>query len=244
VIPAGGGAKMAGMEQPPPDPYGEDLRPGDPHYRAYVGPPWQYDVMGAIQFGLLIAAGMREVHRVADLGCGSLRAGRLLIPFLRPGHYFGVEPNRWLVDAGIERELGSSVIDVKRPTFSETTTFDLVSFGVEFDYVLAQSVFSHTHDDLTLTGFHGVRASLADGGLLLATFKEGEPGEPGSGWVYPETVPTSWKAIRSLLGQADLVGERIDWAHPRQVWFVAAKPDDAERVATVAAAVHPPGAVE
>ncbi len=66
------------------------LKPGDPHYRAYVGPPLEYDLVGASQFRLLTTLGLRAGHRCLDLGCGSLRAGRLLIPYLDPGNYFGI----------------------------------------------------------------------------------------------------------------------------------------------------------
>ncbi|MFP8873463.1 MAG: hypothetical protein VCB42_02780, partial [Myxococcota bacterium] len=72
------------------------LEPGSEHYTAYVGPPRDYDSMGATQFRLLCTLGLREHHRLLDFGCGSLRAGRFLIPYLKPGHYHGVEPNRWL----------------------------------------------------------------------------------------------------------------------------------------------------
>ena len=60
------------------------LPPGARHYAAYVGPPEQYDFMGATQFRLLTTLGLREHHSVLDFGCGSLRAGRLLIPYLAP----------------------------------------------------------------------------------------------------------------------------------------------------------------
>ena len=63
-------------------------------YRTYVGPSEQYDFMGATQFRLLTTLGLREHHSVLDFGCGSLRAGRLLIPYLLPGRYYGLEPNR------------------------------------------------------------------------------------------------------------------------------------------------------
>ncbi|MEM7167233.1 MAG: hypothetical protein AAF581_17355 [Planctomycetota bacterium] len=71
-----------------------DLRAGDPHYRAYVGAPGQYDFMGATQFRLLCTLGLRGHHRLLDFGCGSLRAGRLLMTYLEEGRYHGVEPNQ------------------------------------------------------------------------------------------------------------------------------------------------------
>jgi SAM-dependent methyltransferase len=57
--------------------------------------------MGATQFRLLTTLGLREHHSLLDFGCGSLRAGRLLIPYLLPGRYYGLEPNRCLIEDGI-----------------------------------------------------------------------------------------------------------------------------------------------
>ena len=59
--------------------------------------------------------GLREHHSVLDFGCGSLRAGRLLIPYLLEGRYYGLEPNRWLIEDAMEHELGGALIDLKRP---------------------------------------------------------------------------------------------------------------------------------
>src|SRR5689334_7701637 len=95
---------------------GRDRRPSDPHYRAYVGPPSDYDLIGGLQFTLLFQAGLREHHRLLDIGCGSLRGGRLFIPYLLPGRYTGVEPNEWLVRDGIASELGEAILEIKRPT--------------------------------------------------------------------------------------------------------------------------------
>jgi hypothetical protein len=66
--------------------HAKQLRPGAEHYMAYVGPPDQYDLMGASQFGLLVTLGLRDTHRVLDFGCGSLRLGRQLIPYVGCGN--------------------------------------------------------------------------------------------------------------------------------------------------------------
>src|SRR5689334_4713646 len=101
---------------------GLGLKPGDPQYRAYVGPPEDYDLIAAMTFNLLTTLGLRQHHSLLDIGCGSLRVGRLLIPYLNRAKYFGVEPNKWLVEEGIRRELGQSLVDVKRPTFLFTSS--------------------------------------------------------------------------------------------------------------------------
>lgn len=101
----------------PGESLGVGLKPGDAHYRAYVGPPEDYDLIAAMTFNLLTTLGLRQHHSLLDVGCGSLRIGRLLIPYLNRGKYFGIEPNEWLVREGIQRELGESLLQIKRPTF-------------------------------------------------------------------------------------------------------------------------------
>src|SRR5437763_15744102 len=123
---------------------GLGLKPGDPHYRAYVGPPEDYQLIAAMTFNLLTTLGLRQHHSLLDLGCGSLRIGRLLIPYLNRGNYFGIEPNEWLVHEGIRRELGETLVQIKRPTFFFSDSPDTITQAtVAFDFALAQSIFSH-----------------------------------------------------------------------------------------------------
>ena len=199
-----------------------------PTHQAYVGKPDEWDLVAARQVTLLLAAGLRDTHRLADVGCGSLRAGRMLIPYLRPERYFGVEPNRWLVEEGIEHELGRDLVRIKRPTFRFVDDFSLSAFGVNFDFALAHSVFSHAYPDLALTGFRGIAEALAPEGKLFATFKEGPANPEGSGWLYPEMVPYTWERMSGIIEESGLVARRLDWMQPRQSWFVAAHPN-AER---------------
>lgn len=220
--------------------YGRNLRPGDRHYRAYVGPPKDYDLISSIQVALLLAAGLRETHRVVDVGCGSLRAGRLLIPYLRPGHYFGVEPNRWLVEEGIKRELGDDIVRIKRPTFRFVEDFSLSTFGVSFDFAVAQSIFSHTYSDLTIVGLREIAKALAPEGKLFATFMERESNTEGSGWLYPGTVQYPWRKMRDLIEESGLVARPIDWMHPRQSWFVAAHPNAEGEIDDLSRRLRPP----
>jgi SAM-dependent methyltransferase len=192
-------------------------------YRAYVGPPAEYDVIGALQFIVLFHAGLRESHLLLDVGCGSLRAGRLLIPYLLPGNYYGVEPFRDVLEAGIEHELGCDIVRAKRPTFATNDDFDFSGFGTAFDFVVAQSIFSHTYPDLAAVALRGMCQALEGGGVVLATFVIGDRTEEGSGWLYPAPVSYPWDAVRTLADDAGLVVRRLDWPHPRQAWFVGAK---------------------
>lgn len=220
--------------------YGLGLRPGSEHHRAYVGPPRDYDLIAALTAGLLFATGLRETHRLVDVGCGSLRVGRLLIPYLREGNYFGVEPERRLVEEGIEKELGRGVVELKRPSFRYVSDFSLSGFEIPFDFAVAQSVFSHTYPDLFAEALRGIARVLAPKGLLLATFVEGEETPEGSGWLYPENVPYHWPEVRRLAREAGLVARRVRWPHPRQRWFVAGLPGASEEVTQLSGRIRPP----
>ena len=211
-----------------------------PPHRAYVGKPEEWDLVAARQVALLLAAGLRDYHRLADVGCGSLRAGRMLIPYLNPERYFGVEPNRWLVEAGIEHELGRDLARIKRPAFRFVDDFSLDGFGTPFDFVMAHSVFSHAYPDLALTGFHNIARSLAPEGKLFATFREGDPEPEGSGWFYPEMVPYAWERLNGIIEEGGLVARRLDWEHPRQSWFVAAHPGAESEIADLSRRLRRP----
>lgn len=231
-------AKLAGRA--PEEDLGRGLKPGSEHHRAYVGPPEDYDLVAAIQVGLLFACGLREDHRLADVGCGSLRAGRLLIPYLRRERYTGLEPNRWLIDKALGQEVGRDIVRLKRPAFVHNETFDLSGGNGPFDFVLAQSIFSHTYPDMTVDGLRALGTSLAENGVIIATYATGKENTEGSGWAYPGCVQYAPEHIFGLIERAGLVGFPLDWPHPRQRWFVATRPGDRARGEALSASVRSP----
>lgn len=199
------------------------LKPGADHYTAYVGPPWQYDFMGATQFALLFALGLREHHTVLDFGCGSLRAGRLLIPYLNPGRYFGIEPNGWLVEEGINRQLGRDILSVKSPAFSTSNLFSAEVFEkARFDFIVAQSIFSHAGPDKVRPALQSFSRSLKQEGVCVVTFIEGDCETP-DGWHYPGVIQYRQTLIRDMIEAANMIGQSIPWWHPRQRWWLIAR---------------------
>jgi SAM-dependent methyltransferase len=202
----------------------EERQAGDLAYRAYVGPPTRYDLVAASQFALLTHLGLRDHHTLLDVGCGSLRGGRLFIPYLLPERYFGLEPNAWLIEEGLDRELGRSILDVKRPTFRHDDDFSVEGFGASFDYVLAQSILSHTSRPQTEACLGSVAGVLAPGGVLVATWMAGADDHTGSDWVYPECVTYREPTMRAMAEAAGLTFTPLDWPHPNgQRWFVASR---------------------
>lgn len=224
------------------------LTAGSPeHYTSYVGPPAMYDFMGATQFRLLTTLGLRETHRLLDFGCGSLRAGRLLIPYLMPGNYYGVEPNAWLIAEAIKHEIGSDQVLLKKPSFSHNADFEVKHFNVTFDFIVAQSIFSHAGRDLITRTLKNFKEVLAPGGLIAATFgnvdtRPGATEFAGSGWVYPGVVDYTPETVLSLVRNAGLIGALIPWFHPHnQRWYLMAHTID--RLPSLSKYPHLSGAV-
>lgn len=202
-----------------------DLKPGDHHYRAFVGPSRDYDLVASMVFNLLSSLGLREHHRVLDIGCGSLRVGRLLIPYLKASHYFGFEPNEWLISEGIENELGKELIFKKKPTFLISDDPNDISTQLNFEFIFAQSIFSHTGKDLLEKWLKHCKNILSLNGVLLATFVIGDNDTEATGWVYPECVDFTEKYINELGREHSYKVEFLNWTHPRQKWVAFCNPN-------------------
>jgi SAM-dependent methyltransferase len=216
------------------------LKAGDPHYMAYVGPPAQYDFMGATQFRLLCSLGLRARHRLLDFGCGSLRAGRFFLSYLDKGNYYGVEPNGWLVEEAIAKEIGADLVRLKEPHFEHGDDFT-VNFPEKFDFILAQSIFSHTGADLAARGLASFCGALAEGGVIAATFVVGRKESQKKGWLYPDCLTFRDRTIRCIARGNALQVRRISWYHPRQSWYLFAR--EKERLPGFLMSRHLSGAV-
>ena len=207
------------------DHLGISLPIGARHYRAYVGPPEKYDLVAAVQFNLLTNLGLREFHYLLDVGCGSLRAGRLFIPYLLSGHYYGIEPQEWLIEEGIKNELGREILQVKKPVFSHDSNFNCLNFNQKFDFVMAQSIFSHASRPQIQECLFNVAKCLQPNGVVAATFVKGNTDYEGEVWVYPECVTYTVKHITRLAEAVGLAALPIDWYHPNgQTWILFARP--------------------
>ncbi len=206
------------------NPLGIGLNAGDPHYRAYVGPPADYDLIAAMCFGLLTSLGLRGRHRLLDVGCGSLRLGRLIIPYLNAGNYCGMEPNQWLVNEGLAQELGREIVALKQPEFFYTDSVAQMGQAGVFDFAIAQSIFSHCGPDLLQQHLSGIFDALGPAGALLATYVIGESDSTDVGWVYPGCVTYTEQRMGQAAAQAGYACYPLDWLHPRQRWALCAKP--------------------
>ena len=110
-------------------------------HRRYVGGTWEEG--GRIQFDFLRREGLAPHHVLLDIGCGSLRAGVHLIPYLDPGHYLGLDKEPLLVERAISEEFDRETLRMKKPQLVISSCFEFDRFDTPADYALAQSVFTH-----------------------------------------------------------------------------------------------------
>jgi len=204
----------------PPD-TGEGAAPGTRHYRAFIGATETYDIFAHMQFSLMTLLGMRQEHTLLDIGCGSLRAGKLFLMYLQPDRYFGIEPEQWLVEEGIEREIGQELVARKRPRFLFDNNFSCAAFGTRFDFIIAQSIFSHASIAQVRRCLSQARAAMGDTSMFAASFVPGQDDYAGEQWVYPGIVHYRPQTIERLAGEAGLGCKTLDWFHiGGQTWFV------------------------
>lgn len=151
-------------------------RPGDEEYiateghREFVGGLWEE--MGQLQFDFLVEHGLKPSHVFLDIACGSLRAGRLLIPYLEPGNYLGIDKHTELIDAGKANEIAPEVLRAKHPEFVISDCFGFEGFSKQPDFCIAQSLFTHLRKQEIEMCFRKLGAFVRPGCRFFATFDE------------------------------------------------------------------------
>lgn len=145
---------------------------GQGRHREVVGGLW--DAVGALQLDFLKAQGLRPEHRLLDIGCGCLRGGVRCVAYLAPGHYYGLDNNASLIDAGLAVELPALGLTDRLPPANllVSDTFAFKDFGVRFDYALAHSLFTHLSESRIRLCLLKLRPVLVPGGSFFATFFE------------------------------------------------------------------------
>lgn len=139
-------------------------------HRDYVGGMWEE--IGNLQFDFLLSKGLKPDSYLLDIACGSLRLGVKAIPYLERSHYLGIEKERGLVKAGLEKELDSKLKAQKQPKVVISDSFEFEKLGQKADFAIAQSLFTHLPPDLINLCFKKLYPWLEDKGVFYATFFE------------------------------------------------------------------------
>lgn len=147
-----------------------DLRVDENPHDA-IGGHWEE--MGELQFRFLLDNGLKPQHRMLDIGCGTLRGGRHFIGYLDTGHYTGMDISQKVLAFG-EKLLAQENLVEKRPTLvlNEEKRLRFSMFTDQtFDFLLAQSVFTHLPSEYIEECFQHVKQVMgADSQFFFTHF--------------------------------------------------------------------------
>ena len=194
-------------------------------WRQQVGGLWEK--IGKLQFDLLVKEGLRSDHFLLDVGCGSLRGGIFFIKYLVKGHYFGIDKNPELLKGG-KIELDENDLLKKNPVLKLMENFEFDILEQNFQYAIAQSVFTHLSEDKIKKCLTNIQRVLTEDGRFYATFFESKPNqlkEPlehktieGKMITYPDKDPFHYpfSMFQKLCSGTSLYVQYIgEWNHPR-----------------------------
>jgi SAM-dependent methyltransferase len=147
---------------------------------------------GRRQLNFLVANGLLPRHRMLDIGCGNLRAGRRFISYLEPGNYWGIDISPDSI-AGAQEVVRDEGLAGKQPHLRVVSdlTFDFAD-DESFDVVHANSVFSHSPMPVVDECFAHIGRVLTPAGFFDFTFNRTDGRERstlGEDFYYrPETL--------------------------------------------------------
>ncbi len=198
------------------------------NHRGITGGKW--DFLGKLQLSFLVGNGLKPGHMLLDVGCGALRGGLHAVGYLEPAHYFGVDLNQSLIDAGYDREIAPAGLAAKLPRSNLACSGEFeFPWSVQFDFAIAQSLFTHLPFNFIRYCLARLAPTMRVGGRFYATYHavpdDGDLMQPhshrGGRVSYPTRDPYHYKfrdlayACSELPWRASPVPE-AQWPHPRQ----------------------------
>lgn len=203
-------------------------------HRNFVGGLW--DEIGLLQLNFMKEQGLAPCHDLLDMGCGALRGGIHFIRYLDSGHYYGMDINPSLIEAGKEEIREAGLAD-KQAHLLVNAKFEAGLFGKCFDYAIAQSVFTHLPINHIVRCLTEMRKVLKPGGTFFATFFEAPAAAHLERIVHPPIgVVTNYDsdpyhyAFEEMEWMARTADMRVnligDWNHPRNQTMLAFRARD------------------
>jgi SAM-dependent methyltransferase len=176
-----------------------------------IGGMW--DVIGPLQFEYLKKRGLEPHHRMLDIGCGTLRGGRFFIDYLSPEGYTGIDLSPKAIEAGKQLVAEKGLTDKKPRLVVGSGELTFAEFaGQTFDFLLAQSVFTHLKAEHIDECFTHVGKVMKPTSAFYFTYTHREElgAKTWKGFTYPFSFFTELAAKRGVAVEA-----MTDYDHPR-----------------------------
>jgi len=187
-----------------------------------------FDLVGRIELGLLLAEGFKPTHTLVDFGCGTGRLAVHAIPALSGGHYIGIDVAPSMLEKA-ERRVRSVV---PRPPcrvswmLQPTSAFPLADASV--DVICAFSVFTHIEHEDTYRYLKDALRVIRPGGRFVFSCLPLSLEYARRAFVNEaaETVEARWSRIRTVTTSVDLmdaIARLAGWVPLR--WYAGDEPN-------------------
>jgi len=172
----------------------------------------QWVEFGQMQFDYLARHGLEPGDQVLEIGCGNLRAGRLLIRYLDPGHYYGVDISPEIL-VSAQQVISDDGLQDKLSNLTLVTDLTLEFLPPSyFDVVHANSVFTHCPIDIVEQSIASVGRVMAPGAFFDFTFYRADGDEYQ---VHHEDFYYRTETLTALAAKYGFTAElQDDWHDP------------------------------
>ncbi len=188
-------------------------------HRDIVGGRW--DETAGAQMAALRDEGLTPADRLLDIGCGCLRLGHRVVPWLDPGHYWGTDASLALMRRGWETELtDADRARLPQAQLIEDADFAFPGLPADIDMAIAFAVFTHLPADRLRPALAALRQRAPRLRKLLLTLFLAPEGHEGAlrqpdGVVTHATRPPWHRSASAAEADAADAGFTLHWRDRR-----------------------------
>ena len=111
-------------------------------HRDIVGGRWEETALHQMQ--VILDEGLERDDHFLDIGCGCLRLGHMLVPWLNPDHYYGTDASQELMLRGFDAELTAGArARLPKDHLVEDADFRFPGLPPSISFALCWGVFTH-----------------------------------------------------------------------------------------------------
>ncbi len=166
-----------------------------------------YDLIGRVELGALVAAGLQPGNSLVDFGCGNGRLALHAVPYLASGSYLGIDISETMLEQGREQLAaagGSHDCNVDW-ALQVGTTFALADASV--DAIASFSVFTHLEHEDSYRYLVDARRVVRPGGMFLFSCLTMDLALARDVFITSASQPfeVRWAAVRNVTTSYELM---------------------------------------
>lgn len=179
-----------------------------------------FDLVGRIELGALIDAGLQPDHTFVDFGCGTGRLALHAVPYLASGSYVGIDISETMLEQAKRAIAGAGGGCQVSWVVQVGTTLALPTASV--DVVAAFSVFTHLEHEDSYRYLVDARRVVRPGGTFLFSCLTMDLDLARGVFTTSASLPfeARWQAVRNVTTSYELMGaiaEMAGWTVERWI---------------------------